>query len=281
MLFGPKNAFIDAHVHLWTDDFSKYPLAKEFKPSDMSIRRFVASDILTHAQRNEVERVVLVQMSYYGFDNSLMLDSIAQHPGRFRGIAVIDAEQPDVAATMSRLARSGVRGFRIVAIDSRTSPLESRGLRNMFAAGARSNLAMCFLASPDMLPGIDRLCTKFPATPVVIDHMARIGMTGTIQARDIDALCRLARHRNTMVKVSAFYALGRKRPPHDELMPLIHRLYSVFGPSRLMWASDSPFQLAGETYRDSITLIRDRLPFLTSADKDQILRRTAESLFFQ
>jgi hypothetical protein len=48
-----------------------------------------------------------------------------------------------------------------------------------------------------------------------------------------------------------------------------------------MWASDCPFQLEAETYRDSITVVRDRLPFLTAADKDQMLRRTAESLFFQ
>ncbi len=280
MLFGPKNAFIDAHVHLWTDDFSKYPLAKGFKPSDLAVRRFVAKDILAQAERNEVERVVLVQMSYYGFDNSLMLDSIAQYPGRFRGIAVIDAERPDVADTMGRLSKSGVRGFRIVAIDAAAKPLESQGLQRMFAVGARSDLAMCLLTGPDMLAGIDRLCAKFPDTPVVIDHMGRIGMTGVIEPKDVDALCRLARHRRTMVKVSAFYALGRKRPPHDELLPLIHRLYGAFGPSRLMWASDCPFQLAAETYRDSITVVRDRLPFLTSADKDQMLRRTAESLFF-
>jgi predicted TIM-barrel fold metal-dependent hydrolase len=109
--------------------------------------------------------------------------------------------------------------------------------------------------------------------------MGRIGMTGVVEPKDVDALCRLARHRRTMVKVSAFYALGRKRPPHDELLPLIHRLYGAFGPSRLMWASE--FQLAIETYHDSISVVRDRLPFLSDADKDQMLRRTAESLFFQ
>jgi predicted TIM-barrel fold metal-dependent hydrolase len=124
---------------------------------------------------------------------------------------------------MVQLAKSGVRGFRIVAIDAAAKPLESPGLQRMFAEGARSNLAMCLLTSPNMLAGVDRICAKFPDTPVVIDHMARIGMTGTIEPKDIDALCRLARHRKTAVKVSAFYALGRKRPPHDELLPLIHR----------------------------------------------------------
>jgi len=276
-----KNGFIDSHVHLWTDDFSRYPLALGFKASDLVIPRFTARDLLAKAQRNSVDRVVLVQMSYYGFDNQLMLNAIARYPSRFRGIAVIDVDQKDPAETMRRLARLGVRGFRIVAVDVADKPLDRPGLKKMFACGARENLAICFLTCPELLPGIGALCAKFPETPVVIDHMARIGMNGPIRSQDVDALCRLAKYPRTMVKISAFYALGRKRPPHDDLAPLIQNLYRALGPSRLMWGSDSPFQVMHEAYRDSIVLVRDRLPFLSTADKDQILRASAECLFFR
>ena len=62
---------------------------------------------------------------------------------------------------------------------------------------------------------------------------------------------------------------------------MIRRLLDAFGPERLMWASDSPFQvLDGHRYRDSIDLIRRRLDFLTPADRDWLLRRTAEQTFF-
>jgi predicted TIM-barrel fold metal-dependent hydrolase len=281
MLFSSRNDFIDAHVHLWTNDFSRYPLAPGFKQSDLAVPSFTAKDILAEAQRNEVGRIVLVQMSYYGFDNRMMLDAIARAPDIFRGIAVIDHDQSHPEAAMRELARSGVRGFRIVALAGSANPLGRPGLDKMFACGARDSLALCFLTSPEMLSGIDRLCADFPDTPVVVDHMARIGMDGQIRARDVDALCRLARHRKTMVKVSAFYALGRKRPPHDDLAPLIRSLHRAFGASRLMWASDSPFQLMDETYRDSIALVRDRLSFLTHEDKEHMLRGTAERLFFR
>ena len=281
MLFESKTSFIDAHVHLWTDDFSKYPLASGFKPSDLAVRRFMAKDILAQAQSNGVDRVVLVQMSYYRFDNTLMLDAIAQFPKYFRGIAVIDADQANPADTMRRLARLGVRGFRISAADPAAKPLEKLGLQEMFGCGARENLAMCFLTGPELLPGIDRLCEKFPDAPVIIDHMGRIGMDGRIHSGDVDEICRIGRHRRAMVKVSAFYALGRKRPPHDELAPLIRSLHGAYGAARLMWGSDSPFQLMHETYRDSITLVRDRLPFLSTTDKEQMLRGTAEAFFFR
>jgi predicted TIM-barrel fold metal-dependent hydrolase len=84
-----------------------------------------------------------------------------------------------------------------------------------------------------------------------------------------------------MVKISAFYALGQKTPPYLDLSDLIERVYNAFGADRLMWASDCPFQVQDEhTYAASVELIRDHLDFLSDADKEQILRGTAESFFF-
>jgi len=84
-----------------------------------------------------------------------------------------------------------------------------------------------------------------------------------------------------MVKVSAFYALGQKSPPYNDLNHLIYRVYQAFGPERMMWASDCPYQVEDHTYQDSIELIKDRLDFLSEADIDQILSKTAEDFFFQ
>ena len=48
-----------------------------------------------------------------------------------------------------------------------------------------------------------------------------------------------------------------------------------------MWGSDAPYQVqAPHTYAASLALLRDRLAFLTPEDKEWMLRRTAEKLFF-
>lgn len=86
---------------------------------------------------------------------------------------------------------------------------------------------------------------------------------------------------HVMVKVSAFYALGEKKPPHLDLTPMVKRVYEAFGTQRLMWASDCPFQVMNETYEDSLALVRERLEFLTSEDKEWILRKTAEEFFWK
>jgi hypothetical protein len=51
-------------------------------------------------------------------------------------------------------------------------------------------------------------------------------------------------------------------------------------PRRCMWESDCPFQVDRDKYADSISLIRDRLEFLSADDKQWLLRRTAEGVFF-
>jgi predicted TIM-barrel fold metal-dependent hydrolase len=125
------------------------------------------------------------------------------------------------------------------------------------------------------------MCRRFPDTPVIVDHLCRIGADGTVRDRDVDALCALAAHKRVLVKVGAFYALGKKEPPYTDLAPLIRKVVGAFGARRCMWESDCPFQVDRHKYTDSLDLVRRRLDFLPDDDRDWLLRRTAEEIFFR
>ena len=58
-------AYIDAHVHVWTDDTAHYPLGAGWKKEDMQPPRFTPEDLFKHTKPAGVDRVVLIQMSYY------------------------------------------------------------------------------------------------------------------------------------------------------------------------------------------------------------------------
>ena len=47
-----------------------------------------------------------------------------------------------------------------------------------------------------------------------------------------------------------------------------------------MWASDAPPALIDETYEEQISLVRDRIEFLSDADREKIMRETAERVIF-
>jgi predicted TIM-barrel fold metal-dependent hydrolase len=152
----------------------------------------------------------------------------------------------------------------------------------MFDAGARNKQAMSCLIDPSALPDLDRMCRKFPDTPVIIDHLCRIGADGTIRDKDVTALTDMARHKNVFVKIGAFYALGKKKSPYTDLADLIEKVLKAFTVKRCMWESDSPFQVSeGHKYADSINLIKSGLKFLSDDDKDYLLRKTAEDLLFK
>jgi predicted TIM-barrel fold metal-dependent hydrolase len=275
--------YIDAHSHIWTPDVAHYPLAEGFTVENMNPRSFTAEELLALCRPAGVGRVNLIQMSFYQFDNSYMLDMIKLYPDRFVGTAIVDPLAADPAGAMRRLLPQGVRAFRIVPSYSKLPPerwLEPAGYAAMFAAAAGTGQALSCLIDPRAFAEVDRMCGRFPGTTVIIDHLGRIGMTGPIAAEDVAALCALAKHPRVFVKVGAFYALGRKTPPYLDLAPLIQRVVAAFGARRCMWESDCPFQVVNHKYTDSLALVRDRLDFLSQDDRAWLLGRTAfETLF--
>jgi len=273
---------IDAHSHIWTPDTAKFPLAGGYRRANMEPASFTVEELLQQMQGVDVGRVVLIQMSFYGYDNSYMLKAIADHPGKFRGVAVIEQDQGDPVDQMKHLKSQGCSGFRIYPKDRNFDTwLASDTMHAMWKTGAEQQLNMCCLMDTNGLPALDQMCRMYPNTPVVIDHMCRIGVTGEIVEAELQALCDMARHRNVTVKISAFYALGKKAPPYTDLGPMIQKLLQAYGPQRLMWASDGPYQMQPpHSYKASVELIRSGLDFLTASDREWLLQKTAERVFF-
>jgi len=278
--------WIDAHSHIWPPDVDKYPLAPGKTKKDLDPPSFTDDELMKVARPEGVGRVVLIQHSvYHLWDNSYLLDAVKRHPKVFRVQGMVDDHKTDPGAAMKKLLSLGVTGFRITPFvrpkDEQPKWLDTPGMAEMWKTAAESRQAMCPLINPADLPAVDAMCGNHPDTPVVVDHFGRVGADGEIREDDVKALCHLARHKHTHVKVSAFYALGKKKPPYDDLVPMIRRLVDSFGPKRLMWASDSPYQLQGvNTYKASIGLVRDRLDFLSKADREWLLAKTAEAVFF-
>lgn len=273
--------WIDAHVHVWSPDTKKYPLAAGFRKADMQPPSFTVDELFAHCRPAGVKRVVLIQMSFYEYDHRFMNEAIAAHPGVFSGVALVDVHADDVEKRMDRLAERGSRGFRLHARGGAKDWGADPGMARLWRKADQAGLAVCPLIDPNEIPYVDALCDKYRDVTVVVDHFARVGVSGVIEQEALDALCRLARFPNVYVKTSAFYALGKKTPPYDDLLPMIRRLVDAFGPERLMWASDCPFQVQdGHTYEASIALIRDRVDFLSDGDRRQMLRGTAEKVFF-
>jgi predicted TIM-barrel fold metal-dependent hydrolase len=273
---------IDAHSHVWSPDTDRWPLAKGQTKADLKPPSFTPEELLKLAEPVGVGRVVLIQHSiYHFFDNSYLIDCAKRMPGRFSIVGMIDDTQPHPDVKLKELLPLGVRGLRITPRIRGDRWLEGEGMAALWKCGAETGQAMCCLIDAKDLPGVAAMCAKHPDTPVVIDHFARIGADGVIRDADVAALCALAKHKTVALKLSAYYALGKKQPPYEDLLPMVRRVLDAFGPDRCMWASDAPYQVEPpHTYQASIELIRDRLDGASAGDKEWLLRKTAERVFF-
>ncbi len=281
--FDWKAAYVDGHSHIWSPDVKTWPLANGQTEKDLSPPSFTDEEVLKAAQAVGVGRVVLIQHHiYHGWDNSYLINAYKQHPGRFAVTAMVDETKPHVDARMRELKEQGVRAFRITSlIRGKDAWLDGPGADLMWKTAATTGQVLSTLINPEDLAAIDRMCAKFPETTVVIDHFGRLGMDGPPKKGDLDSYLALAKHKKVYCKLSAFYALGYKKQPHDELIPMIKQTIDAYGVERCLWASDAPYQLQGDnSYKSSIDLIKDRIGGLSAGDKKQLLRETALKVYF-
>ena len=277
-----EHPWIDAHSHIWTTDLTKYPLRDHQTVDVLTPRSFTDEELMALAMPQGVGRVVLIQhYPHHGYDNSYLIDTWKKHPHRFRIVGQIDQTQPHVDRKMREMLTTGVTGFRIGPRTDQPDWLAGDGIKSMWKTAAETRQSMCCLINPSNLKETAEWCVRYPDTPVVIDHFARVGVDGVVRDEDVQNLCNLAKHDLVRVKISAYYALGQKKPPYQDLVPMIKRLFEAFGPDRLMWASDCPYQLTEpNTYAASIALVREGLDFVSTDDRRKLLRTTAESTFF-
>ncbi len=218
----------DCHVHVF--DGSADLAAGHYTPAHRPL-----AQIEDEAAAHGVGHLVLVQPSVYGSDNRLLLQALAQQPGRHRGVVVL-GEQVDAQA-LNAMHKAGVRGARLNCVSPLGRPLDiGARFRQLAPLLLERGWHLQWYARPEQLAEIAVL--HRPGTPpCVLDHLGGVGADAQHQAAVWPALARLA-DSGAWIKLSGWYRLTASEP-YDALLPAIERVASMFG-DRLVWGSDWP-----------------------------------------
>ena len=155
-----------------------------------------------------IARFVIVQPSFYGTDNRLLLESLDALESRGRGVAVVDLAAV-TQATLADYAARGVRGVRL----NLYSPVGNVDRGRMAAAfAAAADLAAPLGWHVEVIAAIDIVAAHAEllgrsAVPVVIDHYGVYGHHGPTGAAG-KALLDLARRPHVWMKLSAPYRVS-------------------------------------------------------------------------
>jgi predicted TIM-barrel fold metal-dependent hydrolase len=255
----------DCHVHVVGDPV-RFPMA----PNRVYTPPGASPDMLLELQRDlHLDRVVLIQPSFYGTDNAAMLDALDRLGGRARGVAVV-AENAS-AAELDAMAKAGVRGLRI--------NLETAGefdpavaARKLEAAVAQCRPRGWHIQLYTRLSVIAALGDRLAITPVplVLDHFAGAQATQGMTQPGFDTALALVRSGKAYVKISAAYRASKSPAPHEDVAPFAQALVSA-NPERVIWGSDWPHTDAARVPGRSPTAIS---PFL-EIDDGLMLNRLA------
>jgi predicted TIM-barrel fold metal-dependent hydrolase len=227
-MLRPPPLACDCHIHVF-GPFARYPLdpARKYTPEEATL-----PDYLKVATALGLGRVVFVQPSVYGTDNSCQLDAIRALEEHARGVAVVDDSISD--QDLAKLCGSGFVGARLNL--TRAANLDSLERLAARVKDLRWHLQLHLPGS--VLPEIaDRLL----ALPVdfVIDHFGRVDAHEGLEQPAFQALLHLLDSGKGWVKLSAPYRIDLDGPPYRKAAPFARELVQRF-PERLVWGTDWP-----------------------------------------
>ncbi len=222
----------DCHQHVIGDP-ARYPMqqARAYTPPTASLADL---QVLHHALH--IERVVLVQPSFYGTDNSCLLDSLRQLGKAARGIVVVDDRISETS--LDDMHALGVRGVRVNQTGGTRDPAALKPIIEGVAArvARRGWHVQTFLP----LSTIAALRDTFAglAVPVVFDHFGGATSEGTGQP-GFDSLVALLKGGSCYVKLARPYQQSSQPPAYADMAPLA-RAFAETRADRVIWGSDWP-----------------------------------------
>jgi D-galactarolactone isomerase len=182
----------------------------------------------------ETERLVVVQPTTYGLDNSCQLEAMATFGTDARGVAVVDAATP--REELARLTDLGVRGARFHMLAGGAVGWEVLEVVAARVAPFGWHIQLQ-LNGRDLVDHVDRLL-RLPVG-LVVDHIGRFMPPVETDSAAFAALLTLVDH-GAMVKLSAPYESSTVGPPDfDDVTRLADTLVARAA-DRLLWASNWP-----------------------------------------
>ena len=238
----------DTHMHVYDGRYPASPAATLFPP-DATVDAYRAVQAALGLQR-----VVVVQPSTYGLDNSCQIDAAARFGDAARVVVVVDDSVDD--GELQRFTELGARGARFHMLPGGAVPWEAMVpvAERIAPYGWHVQLQIDGNLLPDRLDGLLAL-----PTPVVVDHVGRFMPPPPPDAPAFAALLTLLETGRCWVKLSAPYESTPDGAPRFPAVTELVRVLVERHPDRLLWATNWPHP--GQS--DPMTL--DQIRYLTLA----------------
>jgi predicted TIM-barrel fold metal-dependent hydrolase len=259
---------IESHIHLFAGDPARFPYnSASYAPHPEPVEEYVK--YIPHAH---IDHAVIVHPEPYQDDHRYLEYAFAHEPspGFFKGTCLFDPIDPKTPKRMQVLIQRNpgrIVALRIHEMHEAGTPSTISGLirdRDLkdpqmavtWRAAHELGLGIQVHCIPHYAPAIGELASKFPQTPVIIDHLARPGQ-GTPEEYE--------------------QASASKQPfPHQDARPLVKRVYQAFGPDKIIWGE---LGVNMTEFQQAVQLLDLMLDSASPSERARIQGLNAKKLF--
>ncbi|KAJ0095809.1 hypothetical protein Patl1_16983 [Pistacia atlantica] len=259
---------IDSHLHVWAspeEAADKYPYFPGQEPTLPGNVDF----LLQNMAEASVDGALIVQPINHKFDHSLVTRVgflsktkdkgpcvLKKYPTKFVGCCLANpAEDGSGIKQLEQLVKDG---FRAVRFNPYLWPsgqqMTNEVGKAMFSRAGELGVSVGFMCMKGLnlhISEIEELCTEFPSTTVLVDHLGFCKQpTNDDESLAFSRLLKLSRFPQVYIKFSALFRLSRMAFPYQDLSSLLSQVVSSFGANRVMWGSDFPYVVAECGYKE-------------------------------
>lgn len=217
------NMNIDSHFHI----FEKTSQNMEYSRYSIDYAADL-DDWLKQSKSHKVTGGVIVQPSFLGYDNTLLLQTLDQNPQSFRGVA--SAPPNTNLSELQALRNQGIRGIRLNLFGDK-NPFETiKANEGLISRLEEANLHLQIHHDDGLLNQLLLIIPK--GVSIVIDHFGRPSSNDEF-IKNSDGI---NKHIDALwVKLSAQY-----RTPKIDHRSIFEYWLAKIGDDRLLWGSDWP-----------------------------------------
>ena len=269
-----------------------YATGQEFQilPPEMGEYDAPPEALLRVMDGHGVEKAVLLQGNYFGFQNLYTYEAVRAWPDRFAGAAAYDPFSAQAERIKAHLF--GELGFRIVKFEVSSGsglmanhpplPLDGEVMDREYRWAAERGLIFVIdIGKPRSVSWqVDALCRavrRYPEMKFVVCHLLspQLGDGELLK----ESLGKLALP-NVWFDLAALCLNSRPEEwPYPTARGYVRDAADIVGAERLLWGSDMPSAMTRDSYRHFIDFIALH-PGLSQEEKEQIFYGSAERVYF-
>ncbi|MDO4268664.1 MAG: amidohydrolase family protein [Eubacteriales bacterium] len=258
-------------------------------PEQFGTDSVTPEQLLEVMDENHVEKAVLLQGNFYGFQNYYTYEAVKKYPNRFIGAASYDPYCAGVEGIRSYLFEE--LGFQIVKFEMSTGSgimanhpdfrIDSERMMEAFAyADAHGHtvvvdIGKCGSASWQ-IEGLRKAVHAFPQTKFVACHL--LAPSDKDEARLQEALKLLRADNLWFDLASVVHNCMPDQFPYPKARHYVSLALDLVGEDRLMFGTDIPSALKEDSYGNYVRWLQE-MPGLTQKQKEKLFYENASGVF--